>query len=248
MRQISEWKIKLRTPLDSELRKNEETGEDYLVYHHTQYEFTIEEALRYICSNEFYSYMFEDMMLHNVVLRDAMRNFGVRKVVDNIREFAPDSKALRERMDSFIEDHPEGSIGNFNIQLYSTEEDVEILGHVFHGLDDIIAYKEIALYERCMSKKHAYGVVPVKRGDIHVGEVWQNYPCFDSSDYATETRSYQNYVIRKTHITSAEMQRVRDLPAEYSFNKITEEMPTDVLPLVYYSGDGGFMLVATRRN
>ena len=44
MELMANWKVKLQTPLDSELRKNEETGDYYLVYHHTQYEFTIAEV------------------------------------------------------------------------------------------------------------------------------------------------------------------------------------------------------------
>ncbi len=45
MEMISNGIIKLQTPLDSELRLNEETGGYYLVHHHTtQYEFTIAEV------------------------------------------------------------------------------------------------------------------------------------------------------------------------------------------------------------
>jgi len=36
--------------------------------------------------------------------------------------------------------------------------------------------------------------------------------------------------------------------APVSVEKINEKMPVDVLPLVYYYGDGGFMLVATPRR
>lgn len=247
MELMSNWKVRLKTPLDSEIKKNQETGESFLVYHHTQYEFTVAEALRQICRVEYDSYKFDDMMLHNVVLRDAMRSFGVKAVIDHIREFAPDNKELQERFDFFIERHPDGSIGNLDIQVYSIKEDVEILGHTFHGLDDIMAYREMSLCERYMSKSRASSVTPKKRGDIHVGEVWESYPCFDSSDYATETRSYQNYLIRSKSITNDDMQKVKNLPTGGCLQKINEQMPLNVLPLVYYSGDGGFMLVATPR-
>ena len=248
MEQMSNWKIKLQTPLDSELRMNEETGVCYMVYHHTQYEFTIAEALQKIGSMGHSFYKFDDMMLHNVNLRDAMQNFGVRKVIEQIREFAPDNKELQERFDFFVKEHPDGSIGNLNIQVYSITEDVEILGHTFHGLEDIMAYREMSLCEKYTSNDRAKSVMPKKRGKIHVGEVWQSYPCFDSSDYATETRSYQNYLIRKKLICDDDMQKIKNLPTGGCLEKINEQMPLDVLPLVYYSGDGGFMLVATRRD
>lgn len=248
MELISNWKVRLKTPLDSEIKKNQATGESYLVYHHTQYEFTVAEALRQICRVEYDSYKFDDMMLHNVVLRDAMRSFGVKAVVDHIREFAPANIELQKRFDFFIERHPDGSIGNLDIQVYSIKEDVEILGHTFHGLEDIMAYREMSLCERYMSKSRASSVSPRKRGDIHVGEVWESYPCFDSSDYATETRSYQNYLIRRKSITNDDMQNVKNLPTSGCLEKINEQMPLNVLPIVYYSGDGGFMLVATPRS
>ena len=158
MELMSNWMVKLQTPLDSELRMNEETGDYYLVYHHTQYEFTIAEALHQISSEEYNSYMFDDMMLHNVIIRDAMRSFGMRKVVDHIREFAPNNKELQECFDFFIERHPDGSIGDLDILVYSIIEDIDILGHTFHGLEDIMAYSEVTPYERCMSKEQARNV------------------------------------------------------------------------------------------
>lgn len=218
------------------------------MYHHTQYEFTITEALQQICSEEYNSYKFDDMMLHNIILRDALRSFGVMKVVEHIRKFAPNNKELQERFDFFIEKHPDGSIGDLDIQVYSITEDVDILGHTFHGLEDIMAYREMSLCEKYMPKERARSMIPKKRGNIHVGEVWESYPCFDSSDYATETWSYQNYLIRTRHITNDDMQKTKNLPTVGCLEKINEQMPLEALPLVYYSGDGGFMLVATRRG
>ncbi len=248
MPQISTWRVKLQTPLDSELRKDEDTGDDYLVYRHTPYEFTVAEALQLMCRGKISFDKFEDMMIYNVNLRDAMCSFGVRAVVKHIREFAPNNKELHRCLDSFMGRHPDGSIGDLDIQVYSTKEDVEILGHVFHGLEDIMAYNEISLCERYMSKERPIRRSPKKRGDVHVGKLWESYPCFDSSDYAYETRTYQNYLIRNRPITDADMQKIKNLPAIGNFEKINEQMPLDVLPMVYYSGDGGFMLVATRRK
>lgn len=248
MELMSNWIVKLQTPLDSALKMNEETGDYYLVYHHTQYEFTIAEVLQQICNEEYNSYKYDDMMLHNVIIRDAMRSFGVRKVVEHIREFAPNNKELQERFDFFIDRHPDGSIGNLDIQVFSIIEDVDILGHTFHGLEDIIAYREMSLCEEYMSKDPARSVTPKKHGSLHVGEVWQSYPCFDSSDYATETRSYQNYLIRNKPVTNSDMQKIKNLPTVGCLEKINEKMPIDALPLVYYYGDGGFMLVAPPRK
>lgn len=42
--------------------------------------------------------------------------------------------------------------------------------------------------------------------------------------------------------------RRKKQPTVGSLEKTIEKMPIDVLPLVCYSGDGGFMLVATPRK
>lgn len=41
-----------------------------------------------------------------------------------------------------------------------------------------------------------------KCGNIHIGKVWESYPYFDSPDFATKTRSYQNYLTRTRPITN----------------------------------------------
>lgn len=212
------------------------------------YVFTLAEALEYLCQNKDSSYSFKDMMIHNVVLRDALRSLGVKSVMDQIHEFAPDNEKLRSWCDTFVKKHPDGSIGDLDIQVYSIEEDVEILGHIFHGLDDIKAYVEMTLYENDRSKESARHGSPEKCGDVHVGEVRMSYPCFDSSDYDCENRSYQNYIVRKETISADELWKVKILPTSGNFKKINEQMPLDVLPMVYYSGEGGAMLVATLKS
>ena len=211
------------------------------------YVFTLAEALEYLCQKD-RNWQFEHMMLYNVVLRDAMRSLGVKNVLDQIRELVPDDEKMRRWCDAFVKEYPDGSIGDLDIQVYSIEEDVEILGHIFHGLDDIKAYVEMTLYENDRSKESARHGSPEKCGDVHVGEVRMSYPCFDSSDYDCENRSYQNYIVRKEAISVDELWKVKNLPTSGNFKMIDEQMPIDVLPMVYYQGDGGCMLVATPRS
>lgn len=81
--------------------------------------------------------MFDCMMQHNIVLRDAMYNYGVKKVIEHIRAFAPKDQKQEARFDSFIDKYPDGSIGNLDIQVYSVNEDIEILGYTFRTLQPI---------------------------------------------------------------------------------------------------------------
>ena len=123
----------------------------------------------------------------------------------------------------------------------SIESDVEILGHVFHGLTDIQERVEMCLYDGkdCEIRE----VKSKKSGPIHVGELWMRYPCFDSSDFLYENRSYQNYIFRNHPIWKREMRSLEELPGFCDARRLDDSVPVDMLPMVYYRGDGNTMLV-----
>ena len=110
---------------------------------------------------------------------------------------------------------------------YSIKDDIEILGHVFHGLQDIKDHVELSLYR---SYKHGMAsiVEPIKKCEVHVGEMWSPYPCFDSEDYLYENRTYQNYIFRSRPITQDDMRKLSELPsgpAERRFLALTWYVP-----------------------
>lgn len=245
MELMSNWKVKLQTPLVHDIKENPETGVYRDVYCHAQYEFTLAEALEYICNDKLNYARFDDMMLHNIVLRDAMRSMGVVEVINRIKEFAPASKKLEEQFEYFQNKYPDDYIGNLDIQVYSVIEDFQVFDHTLHGLNDILAYNEISIGAKHTSASYEK---PEKRGEVHVGQLWERYPCFDLSDYASENRFYQNYIIRKKSITESELLQFKELPSFGDCRKINERIALDMLPMVYYVGTGGFMLVATQRE
>lgn len=124
----------------------------------------------------------------------------------------------------------------------SIHDDVEILGHVFHGLKDIQAYVEMTKYDGGVSD--SYAREPEKKGTVHVGELWMRYPCFDSSDFLYENRSYQNFILRDRPITSSDMKRLEKLPTHMNAKRLDASVPEEMLPMVYYVGEGNTMLVA----
>ena len=130
------------------------------------------------------------------------------------------------------------------IQNVSINNEMEILGHVFHGLKDIQEHVEMSLY-RSYSRGQADVRNAKARCNIHVGEMWMPYPCFDAEDYANEYRTYQNYILRERPITQDDMKTLSELPSKGNECRISECMPAEMLPLVYYVGDGDTMLVAT---
>ncbi len=125
----------------------------------------------------------------------------------------------------------------------SIHDDVEILGHVFHGLSDIATHVEMSLY-RDYSHGKANSVTPGKKCDVHVGELWTPYPCFDSYDSYNENRSYSNYVFRNHSIQQSDMRQMSELPYSINYCRATEDTPDDMRPIVYYRGDGNTMVVA----
>lgn len=242
---IANWIVKQEIEHNHEWVRDSKTYRCREVYLPTSCDFTLDTALRSILGEPCYEREVEDLLLHNVVLRNAMRESGVSIVIGRIKEFAPPQ--LHQTLDAFVEHYPDGSIANMDIQVYSILDDVQILGQTFHGLEDIVAYEDIALHGYYKYTDEARCEQPQKRGDVHVGRLWVRYPCFDAEDYANEDRTFQTYIIRNQPITNDDMQRIKALPSCDGYGCVHELLPMDMLPIVYYRGDGGFMLVATAR-
>ena len=225
MKQMSSWKVKVKG---------------------VRGKFTLEDVLRHYLQ-DYNIYEFDNIMLFNVNMRDAMRNMGVEKVIVQLRTIAPENQCLEACFKRFLANYPDGYLGDMDIQMYGIGDDVEILGHVFHGLDDIRAHCGKLLRCRCDENDTPSRIKAHKQDGFCVGELYESYPCFDSSDFMYENRSYQNFVIRDRLVTDKEMLRITRLPMRSNYRLVTEEMPLDALPMVYYEGDGGMMLVATQK-
>ena len=129
----------------------------------------------------------------------------------------------------------------------TVKDDVEILGHLFHGLKDIKAHVEMSLYKD-YSHGEADKVKPRAECGIHVGEMWSPYPCFDAVDCANESRRYQNYLFRERPITQDDMMKLSELPSHSNDCRVADNMPVEMLPMVYYRGNGDTMFVAVQKQ
>lgn len=130
-----------------------------------------------------------------------------------------------------------------SIRKYSIKDDVEILGHVFHGLQDVKEHVEMSLY-RSYSHGQADKREPELRCNVHVGEMWMPYPCFDFEDSLYENRTYQNFIFRSRPITQDDMRKLSELPSGGNQCRISDNVPSEMLPMIYYVGDGDTMIVA----
>ena len=121
-------------------------------------------------------------------------------------------------------------------------------GRVFHGLEDLIQYstdKDCAKFNK----------------PPYVVRKWESYPCFDSSDYAEESRFYQAYFLTK------DIDKAKAICDEYGMNwrdfeqkGLEEQYPVmepmfsmskiqeHHLPYIYYHGEGGLMEIVQKRN
>lgn len=210
-----------------------------------QYRMTLSEALQYISDNK-EKYMIPGLIMYNISLRDRFREVGAEVLVSELKQIAPADELLIQSLDRFAADAKDEKLGDIDIQMYSVIDEVTVLGHTFHGLQEIADLSEINGTKSLLAPSISKREVPEAK-TIHVGSVFERYPCFDSDDYANEDRYYENFVIRNFSITEKELQKVIAAPDSKDYCKIYESMSTSILPIVYYKGEGGFMIVATRR-
>lgn len=121
-------------------------------------------------------------------------------------------------------------------ETYNRDEDFTLLGHTFHGIKDLEDYVEMSVDEiPPFFISDLDKVTPKKTGDVHVGELWHPYPTFDDDD--AENRYFRNFIVRNRPITEADMKRLHDLPCRDNYKRISEAVPEDMFPIVYYDDE-----------
>lgn len=129
------------------------------------------------------------------------------------------------------------------IREVSKSSKVEILNHIFNGLDDI----KKAVESYCRIGRDSWNTDPKSTVEgVHVVCVYEPYPCFDSEDYANEDRDYSNYFFSTVPFTKQQITLLSKLPGRCNAQLVCEELPEWALPAVYYRGDGDKMIVATQ--
>ena len=192
----------------------------------------------------------KDIVIYNKCYRDYFREYSFEALVKLLEE---ESEGLFNGRDKemFIERMKDYKVASYEIKILSTNKPITILGHTFDGLYDIQTHCELEdndYYFRdgsgCYVPKSFRETSPYP--DIHIGQLWERYPCFDSYDYATEKRTYQNYIFKKTPITKEDIVELQKLPRETNCCIVTDKIPEELLPVLYYVGAGETMLLATK--
>lgn len=221
----------------------EESSRVYqMVEEHTKYRFTLEEAFNVLQSE---TYMFKNMVLHNVCMRDILRDIGARALVKEFNEmFSPNDK-LKSEMDRFVETWEGRSIADFDIQIVSKFETIDLGFGKIHGLEELERIVEKSMYVRFGSDNKNIYAREQQENPLHVGEVWTPYPTFDSDD--NDSRSYQNYVVWQIPISNTVIKELANVENNFNCCRVHEKTPAKLLPIIYYDGDSGFMLLAKRK-
>ena len=138
----------------------------------------------------------------------------------------------------------------------SISDTIEILGHKVDGYKAILRAvesasqpgstiidgrgKEVVLENPYISDCNPESRIP----GLHILEIYERYPCFDSSDYAYEDRFYENFFFSNKPFTREQITRIALMKRVGSLNFIYDEIPRWALPAAYYRGEGDEIIYA----
>ena len=190
----------------------------------------------------------DKIVQYNIRYRDYLRTHGIEKLIELLIFEAPKLKEDRKPLDDLREWYERiGKIADYDIQCYNINSTFEVLGHKVEGLKMVNEYTELTAWERYNevdvwlkrnSKSHPDG--------LHFGKMYMNYPMFDSCD-SCDDREYQNYLIRNNPIQKSDFENLFNVKSDGNACRVHENMPADILPVLYYVGTGNYMLLATNK-
>lgn len=209
---------------------------------------SLAEALNYYShpARSISNYILSNIVQYNTCYRDYLRQYGVEKLILQLTEEAPLLKEKTEMIRYLREWVAEEKLADYDIQCYNIEDKITILGHTFNGLNDIQKHIEYYGSKRDYENMFCWDSSSAEPyDDIHIGQLDADYPSFDSSD-SCDHRSYKNYIFSQKPITKSDMLEAFSVPHGINFSLVHENIPEEKLPLLYYVGDGQYMLLATK--
>lgn len=138
----------------------------------------------------------------------------------------------------------------------SISDTIEILEHMVDGYKAILKAMEYMTSpgstmingrgkEMIVSEPYISPLEPTLRiPGLHILEVYERYPCFDSSDYAYEDRYFKNYFFSNKPFTRELINRIAYMKRVGNLEFINDEMPEWSLPSAYYKGEGDEIIYA----
>ena len=207
---------------------------------------SLKEAVSHFRDSMLYEFILTEIVFCNISYRDHLREHGLDSLKARLLEEAPelDEKPLKE-LDIWWERI--GRLAAYDIQCYNIRDKITVLGHTFQGLEDVSRHCEIMGHEFFYSFDCFVPKEFEVYDDIHIGEVYDRYPTFDSYDLSDD-RTYRNYIFRRHPVTEADMKEAFKVSHGCNFCMVHEDIPETQLPILYYKGDGNYMLLATAKE
>lgn len=175
---------------------------------------------------EYFSERMGEIVFYNLVYRNWLREHGIESLIRKVKRDAPKLNMPEARLSIRGMWRRKGkTIGNLDIRYIGVRETLNILGHTFSGIGDFGSDE-----------------------DIHVVFVSEPYPCFDEYDVMFESRSYELYHFRRDEISEEKLDKMKYMLSHCMKGTISEDIDTDMLPLVYYNGDSPVALLITERS
>lgn len=183
---------------------------------------------------------------YNSRFRNYLRDYGVNSLIKELIREVPELKQETLALDYLRKWTAANKLADYDIQCYHIKDKVTILGHTFDGLEDIRLHCAMVANEFCGKLECRKRENVTEYPDIHIGRIYENYPVFDSYDLSDD-RTYSNYIFRSSPITEMDMVNTFRTSHGFNFCMVHEDIRPECLPILYYSGDGEYMLLAAKR-
>ncbi len=206
------------------------------------FKYVAEDEMRYISP-----YSLINIVQCNIPYRDHLRSYGIDSLVERLYKEAPqlkDKPMMIQLLREWAEDEP---IADYDIQYLHVNDKITILGHTFNGL------REISLSAELWGCDYGRGVDCTRvtpafcNEKVHVADIYKGYPSFDCTDVG-DHRAYHNYIFRDHPISEKDVERVMHTPHGFNFCMMHEHICEDQLPILYYSGSGKYMVLASKKS
>lgn len=209
---------------------------------------SFKDAVRYLKRNGgCLEYSITELLMYNACYRDYLRNHGIetllKRIISDVPELAMEEKVMKRILEWYEKEGKK--LAAYDIQCYNIKDTITVLGHEFQGLEDVIGHRtafgcighsDLSI-SSCVPKKQKSG--------LYVSEFYASYPIFDSYDIGDD-RTYQNYVFTNEPIDGTRLKEISEIRHSYNYCMVHENIPEHLLPILYYRGDGDYMILAQK--
>lgn len=211
----------------------------------TQGEYRLEEALRLLVPLD--RLLLRETILHNKPLRDMLREHGAEALIHELKLYAPDDSYLNQAMDKFVEEYRNKELPDFDVLYHPVGEPLTFFGQ---SISFESKYKNADLILSDPYREFKTGINPGD-GHVHIGAIIEEFHGCFFDDYDEPGYVESTYVIRDKKLKKSEMLSIYDSRDVYggfinSASRLHENTKPKHLPMVYYDGRSGYMLVAVQ--